>query len=132
VSTPSLEFLTEQPEIRDVVREAYSVSQRVPGLTNKQVSQLIWAFDKDDKDDKDDRSDFFAKLVSGAGLVEGDPVLALRNFLLRDASPVAKVTSYHRMAMTCKAWNIYRDRRTVGTLKFKAGGAKPEAFPEPM
>ena len=125
----SLEFLEEHPVLRDVVREAYAVSQRIPGLTNKQVCQMVWAFDKLDQGD---RVDFFAKLMSGAGLEEGNPVLVLRNFLTKDASAPVKVSSYHRAAVTCKAWNAYRGGSSVRALRFKAGGAKPEEFPEPV
>lgn len=125
----SLEFLDENPVLRDIVREAYSVSQRVQGLTNKQVSQMIWAFDKLDQGD---RVDFFAKLMSGAGLEEGNPVLVLRNFLVKDASAPSRVSSHHRAAIVCKAWNAYRAGTTVKSLRFKAGGAKPDVFPEPM
>lgn len=34
------------------------------------------------------------------------------------------------MGVMIKAWNAYREGRSVGLIRFKSGGAKPEAFPE--
>lgn len=124
----SIAFLEQHPEIRDIVREAFPVSAAVPGLTHKQVCQLIWAFDKISAED---RVGFFSALSSGAGLAEGSPILALRNFLHKDSASPAKVTSYHRTALTCKAWNFYRDGQSASNIRFVAGGVKPDVFPEP-
>ncbi|KQO98816.1 hypothetical protein [Leifsonia sp. Leaf264] len=127
-----VEFLRQHPELRDIAREAQGLSKRVPGLTMKQLAILIWAFDRIDEESELDRKAFFEKLIKGSGLAEGDPILALRNFLARDSASAKKATPYHRFAITAKAWNLHRDGAIVGTLKFKAGGEKAEAFPEPM
>ena len=36
------------------------------------------------------------------------------------------------LAITLKAWNAYRQGETVGLYRWRPGGAKPEAFPEPI
>jgi hypothetical protein len=124
----SLTFLGQHPELRDLTNEAYPLAARIPGLTGKQVAQLIWAFDKLSVDD---RKDFFEKLDSGTNLEEGNPVLVLRNFLQKESQSASKVSSYHRTALVCKAWNQYRGG-SRGKLTFKPGGANPEGFPEPI
>ena len=126
----SLAFLDANPIVREITRQSATLAPKVPGLTIKQIGQLIWALDHK-LDAPADRKDFFAKLVSGAGLPEGDPILALRNFLANDKASYKSVTAYYRMAVTVKAWNAYRQSEQIRSLRFKAGGAKPEAFPEP-
>jgi hypothetical protein len=125
----SLAFLAENPVVRDITREAAKVSAKVPGLSAKQVGVFIWAFDKLSATD---RTDFFDKLISGAGLPGGNPILTLRNFLHRDAKSAQQVSPYHRMALTVKAWNAYREGVFLGALRFRGGGSNPEAFPEPL
>jgi hypothetical protein len=125
----SIAFLEQNPHIRDIVRDAFTVASNTPGLTHKQVSQLIWAFDKISVED---RIGFFNDLVTGVGLKAGSPVLALRNFLQKDSTSTAKVSPYYRVALTCKAWNHYREGRSIQSLRFNPGGAKPDEFPEPV
>ncbi len=55
----------------------------------------------------------------------------LRNALPRDALATKKMPASHRLAITIKAWNAYREGRSIGYLRFAGGGAKPEQFPEP-
>jgi hypothetical protein len=125
----SLAFLAANPVVRDITREAARVSPKVPGLTARQVGVLIWAFDKLSVSD---REDFFEKLISGAGLPGGNPILTLRNFLGRDAKSAHQASPNHRLAVTVKAWNAYREGQYLGALRFSGGGSKPEAFPEPL
>jgi hypothetical protein len=127
--TTSLEFLAAHPEVRDIAKEAYRLSVKIPGLSAKQIGVYIWVFDKLNVND---RVAFFDKLVTGTNLSEGDPILVLRNFLHRDAKSTQKVSKYYRTAVTSKAWNAYRDGSKIGVLRFSGGGSKPEAFPEPM
>jgi hypothetical protein len=126
----SYHFLEKHPETRQIAKEAFTLATKIPGFGPKPLAQFMWAFDKLSVRD---RKDFFDKLASGAGLPEGDPILQLRNFLQKDAQSAATVTPHHRAAMLCRAWNMYRagDARKQ-KLAFRAGGAKPEAFPEPQ
>jgi hypothetical protein len=120
-------FLAEHPEVRDLTRESSRVAALVQGLSGKQVAQLMWAFDKHSAAD---REDFFEKLITGAGLLANNPILALRNFLQNESTSNAKVTPAYRTGLTCRAWNMYRAGDT-GKLSYKPGGSKPESFPEP-
>jgi hypothetical protein len=125
----SLAFLDSNPVVREITREAVKVSAKIPGLTARQVGVLTWAFDKLSVTD---RVDFFDKLITGAGLPGGNPILTLRNFLNRDSKSAQQVSSNHRLALTVKAWNAYREGQSLGALRFSGGGSKPEAFPEPV
>lgn len=127
----ALDWFDQHPELVELSIEANKISTKVPSLTAKQVSTFIWAFDAIDVDD---RHAFFEKLASGVGLEDGDPILVLRNTLLREDAKrtnSGKVHPFVRMALTAKAWNAWRDGVTVKTLAWRGGGAKPEAFPEP-
>lgn len=77
---------------------------------------------------------FFDDLASGVGLDYGDPVLYLRNRLMREKDAKAKLPMADIMALTIKAWNIRRSGRKVlnKQLNWKSGGLKPEPFPKPI
>lgn len=61
------------------------------------------------------------------------PPIALRDMVLRDTALPAqrrRLTSPHYVsALIVKAWNAYRHGVPVHTLRFSAGGARPETFP---
>lgn len=78
----------------------------------------------------DDVDAFFSRLLTGANLTEGDPILALRNLLISAASTQrVKFESTHLHAVAIKAWNGYIEGREVKQLKWLRGGNKNEPFP---
>jgi hypothetical protein len=83
--------------------------------------------------DPDDAGMFFDKLVEGAGLEEGDPILVLRHYLERQsmAGMGSRASSLITHAVIIKAWNAWRSGVHVTQLSWKAAGLKAEAFPEP-
>lgn len=125
-----LAWFDEHPELLELSLEATRLAAKLPVLTTKQVALFIWVFDKLDVDD---RKDFFAKLASGAGMDDGNPVLTLRNKLLKiQGSRTETLTPISRLGITFKAWNAYREGVTVKNITFRGGGSNPEAFPEPF
>lgn len=80
----------------------------------------------------EDTEFFFNRLCSDTNHSTGDPIYTLRKLLLTSVDGVrgARNTRY-LLAVTIKAWNKYRDGDRCDLLKFRTGGAKPEAFPEP-
>lgn len=83
--------------------------------------------------DEEDAIGFFEALGSGAGLDEQHPILVLRNTLIQLKSGTRGVSQVDQnlvAALTIKAWNAWREGRSIGLLRFRAGGAKPEQFPE--
>lgn len=88
-----------------------------------------WQFAQIDPEDADV---FFASLASGANLAEGDPILVLRQRLLKiSAERSQKTDPAVVLALITKAWNFWRDGATISHLKWSPGGAKKEPFPEP-
>lgn len=127
-----LRTLEAHPELRDVIADAQRVSRHCE-LPASIVGLLWWAFDRIDETSPDDARFFFDRLADGQGLVSGDPIYELRKTLdLIKASVRGERSRTHLIAITIKAWNAYRRGDKVGLLRYRSGGAKPEAFPEPI
>lgn len=76
---------------------------------------------------------FFDKLATGSGLSTGHPIYELRKRINELRSIRGKSNIYALTALTFKAWNLFRQgNTTMQVLSFRAGGAAPETFPEPM
>lgn len=75
--------------------------------------------------DPDKTQRFFSRLADGAGLGEGDPILALRSRLAANATSPAKLPRVDVCALIIKAWNAWRDRRDVEVLAWRTD----EGFP---
>ena len=58
--------------------------------------------------DADDAADFFRQLISGEGLVDGSPVLALRRWLENRRMSRRGSHPVEAQANLIKAWNAYR------------------------
>jgi hypothetical protein len=83
----------------------------------------------------EDRAFFWERLMDGAGLDPGNPILALREYLIREGRSRGvkpRVRIEVAVALIIKAWNAYRDGRDIRLLAYKVGGANPERFPEPV
>lgn len=78
------------------------------------------------------RDEFFAKLSGGAGMEEGDPVLALRNRLIKNRGTKAKLGGMDLIALIFKAFRHARDGQRVGRqgLSWRSTGPSPEPFPK--
>lgn len=80
--------------------------------------------------DDADAKDFFERLTTGEDLRSGNPIYALRDVLIKDATSIKRLPIVFVYAYTIKAWNAYRLGESLKLLRWRAGGAKPEAFPE--
>lgn len=88
---------------------------------------LHYLFSKIDRVDADR---FFDALARGTGLEAGDPILALRNALIRNASQRFRQPPHRLVAWTIKAWNLWRAGRpahTTAALVWRV----TEEFPAP-
>lgn len=122
--------LDKYPWLRDVAIESGPISTgcKLP----RSITGLCWwlFFEIDPEDCRD----FFERLRTGVvregqeSMKLGHPVIELRRIL---ADKNREETPGTWTALTIKAWNKYRDGEPVKSLKFRAGGAMPEAFPEP-
>lgn len=124
-----LRTLEAHPELREVQQHAHRVASRVPGIAASSVGLLWWLCDQLDPDDA---LFFFDRLADGQGLVKGDPIFELRRWLADNAAKNNSINdTAYVLGVAIKAWNAYRDGRSVAAFKFRIGGAKPETFPEP-
>lgn len=71
---------------------------------------------------------FLASALSGAMLEDGDPVLALRRYLM-NLKPRSKPRSAVQLAIFIKAWNARRQGRSVTLLQWRPS---VEPFPRPI
>lgn len=69
----------------------------------------------------------------GSGLDKDHPISQLRHRFLADASSPNPSLNRNRKlcsALIVKAWNAFVEGRKIGVLRYRAGGANPEPFPE--
>lgn len=124
-----LRVLDAHPELRDIVRSAHAVASTWD-LPQSLLGLAWWLFAAIDQEDADH---FFARCADGQNMAAGDPIYELRKVVAASREDVrGQRNQRHLLALTVKAWNAYRQGQQVGQLKFRAGGAKPERFPEPV
>jgi hypothetical protein len=73
--------------------------------------------------------DFCHKLSVGIGIQNEEPIYVLRQFLLQDIRSTKKSKAIYKLALLCKAWNLYRANKKVKILKWDS---IKEPFPKPM
>jgi hypothetical protein len=122
-----LEVLDQHPELRRSVEISDRV-RKVGRLSASTAALCHWLFSQIDVDDC---AFFFARLCDGVGLMNDDPVYALRRVLENFAADRGRPDEALVTALVIKAWNAYRDGRSVQVLAYRPGGARPEPYPEP-
>lgn len=122
-----LQTLDTYPWLRDVTETTTRVSAQVP-IPAGTLSLCYWMFVRIDPDDC---VFFFARLSDGTGLLDGDAIHVLRRTVFAEQRGSARIHDTVMTAYVIKAWNAYRHGRKIGLLRYRPGGAKPEAFPTP-
>ena len=118
----ALDLLEREPQIRDSVREARRITKQVGGPVGVFAALHCLFLEIEEEATKD----FFDRLADGASLSPGDPVLHLRNQLIRPRQERTYAQSpNHIAALTIKAFNLRRAGRKIDLLSFK----KTERFP---
>ena len=123
-----LQTLEKYPWLRDSVAVTERVRAQVP-IQGAVLALCHWLFVQIDGEDCDF---FFARLSDGLGLLDGDPIHVLRKTAFKDMSERSRVSDVVILAYVIKSWNAYREGRTIGLLRYRPGGAKPEEFPTPI
>ena len=96
-------------------------------LVNKAVlSGLHYILDKIDDVKADD---FCHRLVHGTNLTKSSPIYLLRLRLIADMRSTKKLNPIIKMALICKAWNHYRNNKTVTNITWDSN---KEPFPKPI
>ncbi len=123
----ALELLRREPKIR----EGLSMGRKVFRATRMRVSVtavLLYIFEEVDPGEG---KRFFEAVCSSENESAGSPIAALRSILDRARSErTYRVPTYVLNAMTIKAFNAWREGRSVNVLSFRPGGATPEPFPK--
>jgi hypothetical protein len=75
---------------------------------------------------------FMERILDGAGLPSGHPILTLRQRMINaKIPPVERLTEHEQLALFCLAWNAFREDRTMAKLQLPVGGLTARNFPEP-
>jgi len=123
-----LQTLSDYPWIRDVTTllNRVSVNSHLPTTVSAALYFALVQIDAEDADF------FFNNLGSELKYDMPQQIFVLRK-VLQDNHDSIKGTRNTRYlaALTIKAWNGYRAGEEIGLLKWRAGGANPEKFPEP-
>lgn len=116
------------PEIRTIAVEALRLYRQSKLFPQSVLGLCVWMFSQIDEEDA---SEFIARAVDGQSLEIGNPIYTLRKKLTilreHERAPSAKTV----LAFTIIAWNAWRDGKELHMFRFRAGGSKPDALPEP-
>ncbi|KQO98817.1 hypothetical protein [Leifsonia sp. Leaf264] len=124
----SLDFLAKNPSVKQIASDAENLSRKLGFLSTKQVATLLWIFAPVSTEDS---AEFFKKLHKGYSDGEGDPVFVLREQLIVNKDAMSKLPNRTVLAITVKAFNLYRSGETVKkNLTFVGGGTRAESFPK--
>lgn len=123
----ALKLLENSPELRLAARpgKRLHAALRVPAGLGAYMYHVL------SKIDSQDAEDFFDRLIEGQAVEYTDhPINTLRRTLENDASSDRKMPKARMAAFIVKAWNAYREGRSLSRLRWVPGGANPEEFPE--
>lgn len=121
-------------EILDVVsrhaglQSAIKVARKCDKVCN--ITPVAFAYYHFSQKDPVLADQFVESLASGANLGDSDSVKVLRDNLMRNQKKTIKMTSLHKLALIIKAWNAWRNNKTVSNLAWRRVGPSPEAFPD--
>lgn len=120
-----LKHLELNPHLREATRRGGLLVAHIRGLGSVYATAYALFAEASDTDVEY----FFEKLVTGTELSADSPIYHLRQFLLRQSEKRDRPRQEIQLAMWIKAWNAYRDGRTMDLLIFRGGGKTPEQFP---
>jgi len=119
-----LETLDKEPQFREVIRAVGDLRNMRLGIGPGTWGALWIIFSEKDEGDADQ---FFELMKTGEDLQDGDPILALRKTLLNQQYPRPQRIN---AALVIKGWNAFRQGERMQAISWKAGGKKPEPYPE--
>jgi len=130
----TLTYLEKHPDVTNGVRMGDRVRQA--GLRGG-ISAWGALFTLFLRLDTEKAYQFAQHLVTGENLSGGHPALMLRNRLLwssggDSATGNSQKSRTEMAAMTIKAWNAFREGKTLHTLYYRDEGPRAEPFPKPV
>ena len=123
-----LAWLERNPSIREAVSKHTAVREvlRAPHSATAAFVHQISLIDYEDTEA------FFKRLKDGEQLAAGDPILALRNWMLNQANRKTSGTRPDQvfyLAMMIKGWNAWVTGRSLSNMVWRRGGTSKEEFP---
>ncbi len=119
-----LEILERNPSIRDSIKKVATIRDMMGGGV---AAALHRRFSRKDSVKADE---FFARLIDGIQLAEQSPVRHLRERLIRmRSSQRVRLGEAEKVALSIKAWNAYREDRTIQLLTWRNRGVTRESLP---
>jgi hypothetical protein len=113
------QLLEKHPDIRISCKEVKDTRKIIsPSL----LTACHYLFSKLDEDMA---NKFVHRLITGAGLEDGDPIYVLRERLINNTLSKAKLNREYLMAIVIKSWNALRSNTTLKYLRYMEN----EAFP---
>lgn len=120
-----LAFFEDHGNLRGSIRMSHRATTSPTRFPPSQAVALDYLFRQTDEGEKVD--EFWVGLFDGVGLDNRSPVLALRNFLIKDLLETRRRTRVeYRIALTIKAWNLFRAGEHAASLHW----SHPEPFPD--
>lgn len=124
-----LEFFDIHPHLVDSVKVAVDTTRSLKGVQRSWLAAYHYLMSTVDVAAADE---FFVKLETGSEIQAGDPVHALREKVLANATATKPETGVVVAAWLVKAWEAERAGQalTKATLKYVYKGARAEDFPK--
>jgi hypothetical protein len=125
-----LEVYRENPGLRDALNNTRAVNQQL----KLRSGPVIAVYYRLSRVDAQHTEAFFEQFRTGANLPEESPILALRRFSENERDRARRKSNPDFMwpAVALKAWNYWREGRSIQVLKFLYGPLNSEQWPEPV
>lgn len=121
------ELWRTDPTLRSAVEATVTMGRRAL-LPPSIVGLTWWLFSNISVEDC---TAFWYGVSTGANLEPGSPILLLRERVTKAIGEPGRIPESHLLAWTIKAWNLWRQGRTLST-NYRGFALKPlERFPEP-
>lgn len=121
------EFVAQHPDLAHAVTRAQAMTKKVD-CPQSVVGAAIWLLTPIDPDDM---AAFMNAWRDGVNLAEGDPILALTARLREVRRNRRIVSRAEYLALILRAWNAWRDGRTVTGFPLRTRASGPVEIPEP-
>ena len=123
-----LEYIERNPQIIDTVVDGFPEILQCRRMMKSPVWASALHYLTQEKEGKTDQFlSFWEDLETGIGLEQGDPVLTLREYLLKDLGSSKKIDRLAMAAVVVKAWNQRKEGRYGMVLRWLP--MRSEAFP---
>jgi len=110
-------------KLRESMEYGYNKHNKV--ISSSILSAMHFILEEKNSEAADD---FCYKIAKGHDLADTSPIFQLRQRLISDQRHKYKIRSLEKLALLCKAWNLYRSGKRVKNLTWQS----TEPFPKPI